>query len=94
MSESNFVKRLKMVKVKEMDDKASDEERSELLAAYLDSLDLKQKQLDKEIEEDPELRKLNDGIKFMEAVQKGEVKVEQESFTKEQMDEAREKAKK
>lgn len=81
------------LEIDESYDKASDEERSELLAAYLDSLDLKQKQLQKEIEEDPELKKLDDSIKFMEAVQKGEVKVEQQSFTKEQMDQAREKAK-
>ena len=74
-------------------DKASEEERSELLKAYLDSLDIKSKELNKEIEETPELKQMNDAINFMEAVQKGQVKVEQEKFTKEQLDEVKEKAK-
>ena len=80
------------LEIDESYDKASEQERSELLTAYLDSLDLKQKQLQKEIEQDPELKKLDDSIKFMEAVQKGEVKVEQQSFSEEQMNAAREKA--
>ena len=54
-------------------DEATEEERDQLLQAYLDSLDLKQKELDKEIQEDPELKKTADAIKFMEKVQKGEV---------------------
>ena len=57
-------------------DKATDEERNEVINAYLDSLDIKQKQLEKEIEEDEDLKQTANAIKFMEAVQKGEVKLD------------------
>ncbi len=57
-------------------DKATDAEREELINSYLDSLDLKQKDLDQEIKEDAELTELDKGIKFMTALQKGEVKLE------------------
>lgn len=53
-------------------DEATEEERDKVIQAYLDSLDIKQKQLSKEIEEDPELKQQADAIKFMESVQKGE----------------------
>ena len=53
-------------------DKASDEERIELVNMYLDSLDIKRKELEKEIEEDPELKQMSDAIDFLESVQKGE----------------------
>lgn len=57
-------------------DKASEEEKNELINAYLDSLDIKQKQLEKEIEEDKDLKQTSDAIKFMEALQKGEVQLD------------------
>lgn len=53
-------------------DKASDEEKVELINMYLDSLDIKRKELEKEIEENPELKQLSDAIDFIESVQKGE----------------------
>ena len=56
-------------------DKASDEEKNELIKAYMDSLDIKQKDAEKEIEENPQLKQQSDAIKFMEALQKGEVEL-------------------
>lgn len=57
-------------------DKASEEEKNEVINAYLDSLDIKQKQLEKEIEEDEDLKQTSNAIKFMEALQKGEVQLD------------------
>lgn len=57
-------------------DKASDEEKEEVIKYYLDSLDLKEKELDTEIKEDPELKQLSDAIDFMTSVYKGETKLE------------------
>lgn len=57
-------------------DEASDEEKQEVISAYLDSIDLKQKELEKEISEDPDLKRTADAIDFMEKVQRGEVKLE------------------
>ena len=57
-------------------DKASDEEREEVINYYLDSLDIKAKELDKEIQDDPELKKMSDAIDFMASVYKGETKLE------------------
>ena len=53
-------------------DKASDDERVELINMYLESLDLKRKEIEKEIEENPELKQVSDAIDFLESVQKGE----------------------
>lgn len=57
-------------------DNATEEERLEVINMYLDSLDIKQKEIDKEIEGDKNLKQLSDGIKFIEKVQKGEVQLE------------------
>lgn len=56
-------------------DAASEEEREEVIKAYLDSLDIKVKELKKEIEEDKDLRDLDNAIELMEAVQKGEIEL-------------------
>lgn len=55
---------------------ATEEEKAEIINAYLDSLDLKSKELEKEIEETPELKETSDAIKFIESVYKGETKLE------------------
>ena len=63
----------------EIDDdyeKASEEEKAQVIEAYLDSLDLKRKSLKAEIEADPDLKELDEGIRFMESVAKGETKLE------------------
>ena len=57
-------------------DKASDEERDEVLNMYLESLDLKGKVLNKEIESNKETKQISDAIKFMDSVAKGETKLE------------------
>ena len=53
-------------------DKASDEEKEELIKLYMDSLDIKRKELEKEIEGDKDLKQLSDAIDFLESVKKGE----------------------
>ena len=57
-------------------DNAPQEEKDEVIKAYLDSLDLKLKDLNKEIEENDELKQTNNAIKFMEKLQKGEITFE------------------
>lgn len=57
-------------------DNATDEEKNEVINMYLDSLDIKRKEIKAEIEEDKELKQLSDSIEFIEAIQSGKVKVE------------------
>lgn len=57
-------------------DNASEDERAEVIKYYLDSLDLKEKDLNKEIQEDEELKQLSDAIDFMTSVYKGETKLD------------------
>lgn len=57
-------------------DKATQEERDEIISMYLESLDLKEKEIKKEIDNDPDAKKMMDAINFMESVQKGETKLE------------------
>lgn len=68
-------------------DKATDEERNEVINAYLDSLDIKQKQLEEEIEEDEDLKQTSNAIKFMEALQKGEVELDGQETVKKSKEE-------
>lgn len=55
---------------------ASEEEQNEVIDFYLESLDLKRKELDKEIQSNEDLKQLQDGIRFMESVYKGETQIE------------------
>ena len=64
------------LEIDEMFDNATDEERQEVIDAYLDSLDLLHSSLEKEVQENEELKKLDDGAKFISAMQRGEVTVE------------------
>ena len=57
-------------------DKLTQEEKNEVLDMYLESLDLKSKVINKEIERDKETKELSDAIKFMDSVAKGEVEFE------------------
>lgn len=73
----------------EIDDdfeKATEEERNEVVEAYLDSLDIKLKALKEEIEADPVLKEMNEGINFMESVAKGETKLERLPKEQENLD--------
>ncbi len=67
-------------------DKASDDEKAELLKAFAESLDVKVKELNEEIQNDPKLKEMDDGIKFLTAVQKGEVKTERFELTDEDIE--------
>lgn len=67
-------------------DKATDEEREELINAYLDSLDIKKKQVEKEIQEDETLKKTSDAINFIEKLQKGEVELGDQVSAKRKQD--------
>ena len=55
-------------------DEATDEERSEVIKEYLDSLDIRLKQTNNEIQNDPELKQIDDATKFMTGVLTGEIK--------------------
>lgn len=55
---------------------APEEEREKVMQLFLDSLDLKREELEKEIEADDDLRKMRDGIKFIHSVERGETKLE------------------
>lgn len=57
-------------------DKLSEQEQQEIITAYLDSLDLRQKELQQEIQDDTELKQISDAIDFMTSVYKGETKIE------------------
>ena len=59
-------------------DAATDEERSEVIKEYLDSLDIRLKQTNEEIQNDPELKQIDDATKFMTGVLTGEVKQTEE----------------
>ena len=64
------------LEVDEEFDKATDEERQEVINMYLDSLDRKQKQLEKEIQENKDLKQVSDAIDFMNGVREGTVKLQ------------------
>ena len=71
-------------------DAATEEERDEVLQAYLDSLDLKSKAVKAEIEKDPKLKQQNDAINFMQSVISGKTTVEHVALDKETSDKIRE----
>lgn len=73
------------LEIDEMFDNATEEERAAVINMYLDSLDIKQKEIDKEIQSDDELKQLSKGIEFMEKVQKGEVQIERVPMTEEEI---------
>lgn len=64
------------LEVDDLFDAASEEERGQLLEAYLTGLQEYQKQLTSDIESDPELKQLQDAIDYMQAVKEGRVVVE------------------
>lgn len=57
-------------------DNASDEEKDEVIQAYLESLDIRRNEINKEIQTTPELKQLSDGIDFMTSVYTGKTKIE------------------
>ena len=64
------------LEVDELFDEATDEDRAEILKMYADSLDIRQKQLEEEMLNNPELKQVNDAVKFINSVKLGETKLE------------------
>ena len=70
---------------------ATEDEKQEVISMYLDSLDLALKDINISIENDEEAKKMNDAIKFMDSVRKGETIVEQVELTEEEYNELKNK---
>ena len=64
------------LEIDEMFDKATDAQKAKILKMYRESLDLRSKKLQEEIEQDEELKKMNDASKFILSVQDGTTKIE------------------
>lgn len=75
------------LEIDDLFDNATDEERAEILKMYMESLDIRQKQLREEIENDEELKKMDDAINFMESVRKGETIIERVEKTEDEKSE-------
>ena len=56
-------------------DEATEEEKNELIDAYMQSLDLKKKDLNEEIESNEELKGIKDAVDFMQSVKEGKTKL-------------------
>lgn len=67
-------------------DQATDEERQQIIDMYLDSLDLKHKQIETEIKEDPETNQLAQAAKFIQSVESGETEIEQVELSEEEVE--------
>lgn len=63
------------LEIDERFDEATDEEKNELLEAYMKSLDLHKKQLDEYIENDRELKSMRDAVSFIQSVREGETQL-------------------
>lgn len=70
------------LEIDELFDQASEEEQNELLRMYAEALDLRQKELEKEVAQDPELSQLDDAIKFISSVKDGTTKLDMETERK------------
>ena len=57
-------------------DEATDEEREEIIDMYLDSLDIKRKNIEEEIKGDEELNIISERLRFTEALARGDIKLE------------------
>ena len=55
---------------------ASDEEKERIIGLFLDAIDTKREELEKEINENDDLRKMREGINFIQSVEKGETILE------------------
>lgn len=64
------------LEIDEKFDNATEEEKVAIINMYLDSLDIKQKEIETDIKEDADAKQLFDGIRYMEKVQSGEIEVE------------------
>lgn len=64
------------LEVDELFDTASEEEKNELLEAYLKAVDEYKSKLEAEIKENPDLSAINNAAKFMSQVENGEIRIE------------------
>lgn len=64
------------LEIDELWDKASEDEQAEVLKAYAEALDIREKKLKAEIEADKELKDINDAAQFLKSVQTGETTLE------------------
>lgn len=64
------------LEVDELFDTASEEEKNELLEAYLKAIDEYKSKLEAEIKENPDLSAINNAAKFMSQVESGEIRIE------------------
>lgn len=64
------------LEIDDLFDSATDEEREEVIKMYMESLDIRQRALREEIDNNEELKKMDDAINFMESVRKGETLLE------------------
>ena len=71
------------LEIDEQWDKATVEEQAEVLKLYAESLDLKQKELQTEIQSDEEAKKIDDASKFINSVKEGKTTLA-DSITKEE----------
>lgn len=59
------------LEIDELFDQATDDEREEVIKMYAESLDLRLKELKSEIEQDKDLKDMDDAVKFMNSVKEG-----------------------
>lgn len=74
-------------------DNASEEDKDKIIQMYLDSLKRREEKLNEEIDDNPELKKMRDGIKFIQKVQSGEITVEQKELTEDEKKQLQDKLK-
>ena len=64
------------LEIEEDFENATEEERNEILRMYLESLDIKEKEITKEIQNNKDLKQLSDAIDFITSVQEGKTIIE------------------
>ena len=57
-------------------DELEEKDKDVIISDYLESLDIKKKELDKDIEEDEELKQISDGAKFLQGLASGQIQIE------------------
>ena len=72
-------------------DKATDEEREEVVKMYLESLDITATEITNDVNADEDGKKLADAMRFIESVNKGETIVESVPYTDEEFEELKSK---
>jgi len=66
-------------------EQASEDEQQEVIKMYLDSLDIKQKEISAIVQENKDLKQMAEAIDFIEKVQKGEIKATTKKYKKEEI---------